>query len=94
MKRSRIIAALFLAVIPTIFAIGCAVEEQRNDQTSNSKVKLQLLFEHDGCKVYRFWDFGDPVYYTNCRGDNRVSMQWQHQEDKHTRLLQSVTVTK
>jgi len=30
---------------------------------------VDYLFEHDGCKVYRFYDRGNYVYFTNCRGE-------------------------
>jgi hypothetical protein len=40
---------------------------------NNKDYTVEYLFEHDGCKVYRFRDHnktGDYyVYYTNCKGD-------------------------
>lgn len=36
---------------------------------NNSTYKVDYLFEHDGCKVYRFYDMGNYVYFTNCSGD-------------------------
>lgn len=36
----------------------------QNNQTYN----VEYLFEHDGCKVYRFIDRGNCVYFTNCNG--------------------------
>jgi hypothetical protein len=27
---------------------------------------VEYLFEHDGCKVYCFYDRGHYVYFTNC----------------------------
>lgn len=32
---------------------------------TENKYEVSLLFEHDGCKVYRFYDFG-AVYYVKC----------------------------
>lgn len=29
----------------------------------------RYLFEHEGCKVYRFMDMGHYIYFTNCEGD-------------------------
>jgi phosphoglycerate-specific signal transduction histidine kinase len=36
---------------------------------NNPTYNVDYLFEHDGCKVYRFYDRGNYVYFTNCRGD-------------------------
>lgn len=36
---------------------------------NNHSYNVQYLFEHDGCKVYRFYDRGNYVYFTNCGGD-------------------------
>lgn len=36
---------------------------------NNTSYKVDYLFEHDGCKVYRFYDKGNYVYFTNCNGE-------------------------
>jgi len=36
---------------------------------NNRTYEVSYLFEHDGCKVYRFYDMGNYVYFTNCRGN-------------------------
>lgn len=36
---------------------------------NNKTYKVDFLFEYDGCKVYRFQDYGYPVYFTNCNGE-------------------------
>jgi hypothetical protein len=36
---------------------------------NNRNYVVDFLFEHDGCKVYRFYDRGNYVYFTNCFGD-------------------------
>ena len=36
---------------------------------NNKSYKVDYLFEHEGCKVYRFWDMGNYVYFTNCVGE-------------------------
>lgn len=36
---------------------------------NNSTYRVEYLFEHDGCKVYRFMDMGHYIYFTNCQGD-------------------------
>lgn len=36
---------------------------------NNRTYHVHYLFEHDGCRVYRFQDIGNYVYFTNCAGD-------------------------
>ncbi|MDU1889805.1 MAG: DUF4884 domain-containing protein [Dysgonomonas sp.] len=36
---------------------------------NNETYKVDYLFEHEGCKVYRFYDRGSYVYFTNCNGN-------------------------
>ena len=36
---------------------------------NNKTYEVSYLFEHDGCKVYRFYDQGHWVYFTNCKGE-------------------------
>lgn len=36
---------------------------------NNQTYQVDYLFEHEGCKVYRFQDRGNYVYFTNCTGD-------------------------
>lgn len=33
---------------------------------NNKNYEVDFLFEHDGCRVYRFYDWGNYVYFTNC----------------------------
>jgi hypothetical protein len=43
------------------------ITEQR--AINNETYQVDYLFEHDGCKVYRFKDRGNYIYFTNCTGD-------------------------
>ncbi len=36
---------------------------------NNNTYTVEYLFEHEGCKVYRFFDQGNYVYFTNCNGE-------------------------
>lgn len=36
---------------------------------NNKTYQVDYLFEHEGCKVYRFTDMGSYVYFTNCSGE-------------------------
>jgi hypothetical protein len=71
--KSLIKASLLIFVV--INLISCFPQRQRqfpiSKLTPNNNVtyKVDYLFEHEGCKVYRFWDQGYYVYFTNCTGE-------------------------
>jgi hypothetical protein len=65
-----IIAILF----STIFT-SCIKEAKQVVKTDNNHYKVELLFEVDGCKVYRFWDSQYPRYFTTCNGSVSHSLK-------------------
>lgn len=58
---------------------ACREEPQSVSNTSNPGFQVGLLFEHDGCRVYRFVDGGNHQYYVRC-GDGEVSTRSEHTE--------------
>ncbi len=61
-------------IIPLVglfITTGCAtgVPLQTKESENNKTYEVDYLFEHDGCKVYRFYDRGNYVYFTNCNGE-------------------------
>lgn len=72
--------------IITIFAIatmaltsGCYNDPISSHPTNNHNFNVELLFEIDGCKVYRF-DDGGYKYFTTCKG----SVSWDETDDETT----------
>lgn len=58
-----------ILVCCSVFALlGCTKEAVSTNSTNNSEVKVELLFQHEGVKVYRFYDGGRRIYYTDARG--------------------------
>lgn len=57
--------ALLLAVL---LAVGCTKSPVSVDKTNNPEVPVELLFEHEGCRVFRFYDTGRPHYFASCLG--------------------------
>ncbi len=57
----------FLGVILSSCAIQQPIEKTKPE--NNRSYDVEYLFEHDGCKVYRFMDNGRYVYFTNCNGN-------------------------
>jgi len=51
--------------------VSCTVQNPVSTAPAqnNKQYVVDYLFEHDGCKIYRFNDNGHYVYFTNCRGE-------------------------
>jgi hypothetical protein len=60
--KKILLAATMIAVFT-----GCYKDPQ-STKTEGNGVKVELLFVHDGIKVYRFFDGGHAHYFTN-RGE-------------------------
>ena len=65
--KTRLSILVMIGVMMTACYTGRPVAKQipQNNDTYN----VDYLFEHDGCKVYRFYDRGNYVYFTNCSGE-------------------------
>ena len=61
----------FLLYLSILLLTSCVTEQPLTTQPpdNNQTYKVDYLFEHDGCKVYRFYDRGNYVYFTNCKGE-------------------------
>lgn len=46
---------------------------------NNSTYNISYLFEHDGCKVYRFYDRGNYVYFTTLGDVTSIKNDSTHQ---------------
>lgn len=71
---------LILISFIALSASCCNSIEGTSKKILNNNSDLELLFEHDGCKVYRFRDMREYRYYTDCRG----SVSWSEQQGKIT----------
>ena len=58
---------LFACIFFTACHVGRPLQTQISD--NNRTFEVDYLFEHDGVKVYRFYDHGNYVYFTNRSGE-------------------------
>ena len=58
---------------------ACGKDPVSRSGTDNAEVQVDLLFTHDGCKVYRFSDVGYYRYYAVC-GNAQVSTSYSNQQ--------------
>lgn len=63
MQKIQILAAILLySCIPQK---AISVQKAKN----NKDYKIEYLFAHDGCKMYKFQDGFNWIYFSNCNGD-------------------------
>lgn len=84
--KNHIISALL--AIATLICIGCKEEAVSSEKVGEFKV--EFLFEHDGCKVYRFMDGRNYIYYSDCRGQIHSEYTTRSGERHHTNHIQSI----
>ena len=67
----KIMVKTFLILLVGFICFSCTVSKPIAVVApgNNKTYRVDYLFEHDGCKVYRFYDKGNYVYFTNCNGE-------------------------
>jgi hypothetical protein len=69
-KMKNLINFLFIIIILAgLFSCAAGVPITKQAPANNKTYEVEYLFEHDGCKVYRFTDYGNFIYFTNCNGE-------------------------
>jgi hypothetical protein len=65
-----ILKSIMLLIASATFA-SCSIQKpiSKTSPENNRSYDVEYLFEHDGCKVYRFRDMGQFIYFTNCQGN-------------------------
>lgn len=59
----------YLSIIfAAMLLVSCGNEPISTSSTNNNEFEVELLFEHDGCKIYRFYD-SRYRYFTTCKGE-------------------------
>lgn len=56
----------YIVLILGSFLVGCEKPAEQHTPTSNPHVPVELLFTHEGCRVFRFEDNGRNHYYARC----------------------------
>jgi hypothetical protein len=55
----------FLLIMLALVICSCEIPALEMRRSNNPHVNVELLFEHEGVKVYRFIDGGKPHYFTS-----------------------------
>lgn len=79
-----------VAIVLLLLLTGCYKDPIATVHSNNKAFNIELLFENDGCKVYRFLD-SSYVYYVVCKGQVQTSWE-QHVGKRHfPRTVQTIT---
>lgn len=60
-----------LAIFVLLNLSSCMIQEPISVTApeNNNSYEIEYLFEHEGCKMYRFMDNGTYIYFSNCNND-------------------------
>lgn len=63
---------LLISIILIIYSCaGKSIES-----TNQNNFEIEFLFEKDGCKIYRFYDAGRYIYWSNCAGNIQYNIMY------------------
>lgn len=67
----KTLAKSIFFIILSFNMISCMIQEPISVAApeNNKTYEIEYLFEHDGCKMYRFMDKGTYIYFSNCNND-------------------------
>jgi hypothetical protein len=65
-----------------LFSLGCAEKPVSTAPSNNANISVDFLFEHDGCKVYRFMDDGYYRYFVKCKTSAETLSTERHMQGK------------
>lgn len=60
--------AFIIGLIGAVLIVACERKALSRNQTANREFNVDFLFEYEGCRVHRFYDYGHYLYFTNCKG--------------------------
>lgn len=78
-----------LIVCLSILILSCKTEPKESFQNGN--FKIDLLFEQDGCRVYRFMDGGRFIYWSNCEGRLQFDYYTRSRKNRVTHYQETIT---
>lgn len=59
--------ALIAVLLAAIAVAGCQKASEQSAISGAGGFRVETLFTHEGCTLYRFWD-ARAIYYSNCNG--------------------------
>jgi hypothetical protein len=60
-------------LIALLLLASCAKDPVATGRTDNPEIDVGTLFDHEGCRVYRFHDGDRSVYYAKCYASSETA---------------------
>jgi hypothetical protein len=57
---------IFILALATLTILGCSKDPISVSESNNKDIQVELLFEYEGCKMFRFKDGDNDHYFTKC----------------------------
>jgi len=67
-RRARHAVALAAPLFVAASAAACVASPMETRASNNPEIDVEVLFQHDGCTVYRFRDGSTHHYFARCVG--------------------------
>lgn len=67
--KTLLISIIFVSIAIGFCSCNSYTPISKEKPGNNQTYEVEYLFEHDGCKMYRFRDHNGYVYFTNCTGN-------------------------
>ncbi len=61
------LARVVLMTFAALVLVSCAKDPVQVGQSNNGSINVEVLFDFDGCRMYRFSDAGRYVYFSKCQ---------------------------
>lgn len=89
--QKRILIFIMFILIVVLFILGLSsCKGDAQDVSKQGDFELELLFEKDGCKMYRFYD-SKWVYWSTCEGSTQYSEYQTTGKSGYTKTVQTLT---
>lgn len=66
----------YIGALLALALAGCGKPPQATVPTGNPNIAVDVLFEHDGCRVNRFRDSGEYIYFVTCPSGREAQATW------------------
>lgn len=83
--------SLLLTFLIVAFVNSFSEEDKPKETIQNGDYKLELLFEQNGCKMYRFHDNGRYVYWSDCQGKTEIEHKESNGKTNSSEYQETIT---
>ena len=84
----------FILFVITLGLFSCVEKGEAVEVNSQGNFQVELLFEMDSCRMYRFRDGGRYIYWSNCQGKTERSYTRRSGKGSSTHYEETLTTVK